>query len=245
MKSELAKELDVLISKYVEKRCSPQEKRRLYELLASSSNETCIIEVLSEHLQEFTENQYENENLNIDAIYKRLISEINKLESGEKENTLIMKKQVLKRTLFRAAAVAAVFIIAFLLGINYHRVNSSLAGPVTGEDTFTEVKAPIGSRSVVKLPDGTEIMLNAGSSIRYNKDYNFSHRNITLEGEGYFTVAKNIDLPLVVKAGNIYIRAVGTEFNVKAYSEEAIIETTLVTGEIEILHEADNNNNNI
>jgi ferric-dicitrate binding protein FerR (iron transport regulator) len=77
-------------------------------------------------------------------------------------------------------------------------------------------------------------MLNAGSSIKYRSDYNTDNRDLVLEGEAYFKVARNHNLPLVVNAGNINIKATGTEFNVKAYSDEGMIETTLVTGEVEI-----------
>ena len=92
----------------------------------------------------------------------------------------------------------------------------------------------MGARSEITLNDGTEVMLNAGSSIKYGSDFNSLNRDLILEGEAYFKVAKNKDLPLIVNAGNIKIKAIGTEFNVKAYSDEGIIETTLVEGEVEI-----------
>jgi ferric-dicitrate binding protein FerR (iron transport regulator) len=61
-----------------------------------------------------------------------------------------------------------------------------------------------------------------------------NNRDINLYGEGYFKVAKNASLPLVVSAGHISIKAVGTEFNIKAYPEENTIETTLIQGKVEI-----------
>ena len=88
-------------------------------------------------------------------------------------------------------------------------------------------------------------MLNAGSSIKYRSDYNSLNRDLVLEGEAYFKVARNIDLPLVVNAGNINIKATGTEFNVKAYSDEGIIETTLVNGEVEISQKGSNEKDRI
>ena len=88
-------------------------------------------------------------------------------------------------------------------------------------------------------------MLNAGSSIKYRNDYNLHNRDLVLEGEAYFKVAKNINLPLVVNAGNINIKATGTEFNVKAYSDEGMIETTLVNGKVEISSKGNNDKDRI
>ncbi len=100
-------------------------------------------------------------------------------------------------------------------------------------------------RSEIRLNDGTEVMLNAGSSIKYRSDYNLNNRDLVLEGEAYFKVAKNLNLPLVVNAGNINIKATGTEFNVKAYSDEGMIETTLVNGEVEISSKGNENKDRI
>ncbi len=99
---------------------------------------------------------------------------------------------------------------------------------------LTEVKAPYGSRSEIKLPDGTQLILNAGSVVSYRSDYNSTNRNVSLDGEAYFKVARNENIPFIVNAGSVSIKALGTEFNVKAYADENIIETTLITGKIKI-----------
>ena len=64
--------------------------------------------------------------------------------------------------------------------------------------------------------------------------FNRDNREIQLNGEAYFKVAKNADLPFDVKTGDLSIQALGTEFNVKSYDDEDIIETTLVEGKIAI-----------
>jgi ferric-dicitrate binding protein FerR (iron transport regulator) len=84
------------------------------------------------------------------------------------------------------------------------------------------------------LPDGSTVWLNAGSKITYSSDFNKNSREIQLSGEGYFKVARNADMPFRVKAGDLSIQAIGTEFNVKSYDDEDIIETTLVEGKISI-----------
>jgi len=76
--------------------------------------------------------------------------------------------------------------------------------------------------------------LNAGSRIIYQRAYNQNNRDIVLEGEAYFEVAKNKRLPFYVRSSGITVKAIGTAFNVKAYPDEDIIETTLVEGKISI-----------
>lgn len=98
------------------------------------------------------------------------------------------------------------------------------------------VEAPRGSKSVVTLADGTKVWLNAGSSLKYTRDFNQQNRDVFLEGEAYFSVAKNKLLPFLVHTSGIVVRAVGTVFDVKAYPDEKVIETTLINGIVSIEH---------
>ena len=129
--------------------------------------------------------------------------------------------------------MAAAVLIAFTLGaVSYHFVFSG-GHPVSSAGdplTSSKVIVPLGSRSQVELPDGTLVTLNAGSNIHYQSSYGQATREVWLEGEGYFNVVKNTAIPFVVKAKDVTIKALGTEFNVKAYPEEEIVQTTLVNG---------------
>lgn len=73
-------------------------------------------------------------------------------------------------------------------------------------------------------------MLNSGSSIRYASDFNVKNRDIDLNGEAYFEVARNEEIPLVVSARQMKVEVLGTKFNVRAYNSEPEIVTTLVEG---------------
>jgi transmembrane sensor len=139
----------------------------------------------------------------------------------------------LKRILPRLLKIAAVILPAFLLGgITYHLLFHQ-PGDAQSADSYI-VEAPRGAKSFVAMSDGTKIWLNAGSKITYQHSYNQQNRNIYLEGEAYFTVARNRILPFYVHSSGISIKALGTSFNVKAYPDEKIIETTLVEGMVSI-----------
>jgi len=134
--------------------------------------------------------------------------------------------------LLRGPRVAAALILALLIGGIASRV---IFDSKTDQDRDSYViEAPRGAKSFVTLSDGTTIWLNAGSKISYHRNYNQENRNIFLEGEAYFIVTRNKSIPFQVYSSGLAIKALGTAFNVKAYPEEDIIETTLVEGKISI-----------
>lgn len=94
-----------------------------------------------------------------------------------------------------------------------------------------EIAADCGQRSEVLLPDGSRIRLNSASRVSYSAGYGKTDRNIFLDGEAFFEVAKNAELPFVVSTGNISVKALGTKFNVRSYKEgnETV---TLVEGKV-------------
>ena len=99
------------------------------------------------------------------------------------------------------------------------------------------VEIPIGEKGQVTLSDGTKIWLNSGSKLAYPSSFN-ENREVTFEGEAYFDVATNKQIPFYVKTADITVKVTGTEFNIKSYPEEETVTTTLVEGIVEIL---DNN----
>lgn len=93
---------------------------------------------------------------------------------------------------------------------------------------------PKGRKSIVKLKDGSEVILNAESTIQYAENFGTNERNLILDGEAFFKVAKNPDLPFVVKTGNIITTAIGTSFNISNFEEDESILISLATGKIEV-----------
>ncbi len=99
---------------------------------------------------------------------------------------------------------------------------------------YFEALAPKGSRSCITLSDGSTVWLNSGTKLRYQRNFGLGGREIYLEGEAYFEVAENKQIPFIVKTTDISITATGTAFNVKAYNDENTVETTLENGEVRI-----------
>ncbi len=105
---------------------------------------------------------------------------------------------------------------------------------------FVEVITGKGDHRSISLPDGSFITLNSKSKLTYPSVFNDSIREVTLSGEAFFDIKKNVKKPFIVKTDSLKIKVLGTSFNVKSYPKDNLIQTTLVTGKVKIL---DNTNN--
>jgi len=104
---------------------------------------------------------------------------------------------------------------------------------------------PSGQKSVLFLTDGSKVWLNAASKIKYPKEFLDSDtREVYLEGEAFFDVAHDPEKPFIVHTSGLKIKVLGTSFNVKSYSDEKTIETTLLKGKVRI-EQTDRNGNRI
>jgi len=118
-----------------------------------------------------------------------------------------------------------------------------LAGYFISKDNFEahdmgmqKYSATKGSVSIVEFADGTKVWLNSGSELTYREDHKSKERLAELTGEAYFEVTHREDFPLLVKVGQIVVRDLGTTFNIRAYTEDKTIETSLVEGKADILN---------
>lgn len=99
--------------------------------------------------------------------------------------------------------------------------------------TLHRLRIPRGEMFRVVLSDGTEVLLNADSRLAYPTLFSDKERVVSLEGEAYFKVAPDAERPFIVRSGAVRTRAVGTEFNVRHYGEEAC-RVTLMEGRVEV-----------
>jgi len=99
---------------------------------------------------------------------------------------------------------------------------------------WSTVQTKPGSKSRVTLPDGTLVVLNAGSVLSYPNDFGQKKREVQLTGEGYFDVVKMAEHPFIIHTPTIDVKVLGTTFNVRAYGDELHTETALISGGVEV-----------
>ncbi|MDP4187414.1 MAG: FecR family protein [Bacteroidota bacterium] len=229
-----SKEIYAVIIECITGKSDVQSKQKLELWLNESEENREIFDQIKDIWQTAALSQ-NKEQFNPDEAWERVRNRIRAL------NTTKIEPKVENRWAVQLLKIAAVFVIAFFIG----KYSGIFQNPKAGEGlneisnwnkkgNFIEVRAPKGSKAEIVLFDGTRVNLNANSSLKYSKQYNINNREVYLEGEAYFQVAKNKKIPFIVKTSDVNIRAVGTAFNVKAYPEEKKIETTLVNGIVEI-----------
>ena len=96
------------------------------------------------------------------------------------------------------------------------------------------ITVPAGQRAQITLADGTKVWLNSKSTLTYASNFGRKERNVELDGEAYFEVAKNKKIPFFVNTEINRVKVVGTHFNVCAYKGSNEFETTLIEGIVDI-----------
>jgi ferric-dicitrate binding protein FerR (iron transport regulator) len=100
--------------------------------------------------------------------------------------------------------------------------------------TFNTLTTPRGGQYKVVLEDGSEVWLNASSSLHFPTAFSEKERDVDLTGEAYFEIAKNKEKPFHVNVNGYQVEVLGTHFDVNAYADEGVIKTSLLEGSVKI-----------
>lgn len=99
---------------------------------------------------------------------------------------------------------------------------------------INKLETPQKANYSVRLPDGSTVWLNSGSSLQFPNSFPDRERIVTVQGEAYFEIAKDPSKPFKLLAAGAQIQVTGTKFNVKAYKNDSTVRTTLVEGSVRI-----------
>lgn len=134
----------------------------------------------------------------------------------------------LHRGIARFLRVAAMIVVAF--GLGYFWQSEKTEGPIA----MQTISVPAGQCVNVTLPDGSNIWLNAQTTIQYPVSFNKGNRQVKLDGEAYFDVAKDSKRPFIVNTKECSVEVLGTKFNIDAYSSRDKFETVLMEGSVKV-----------
>lgn len=124
---------------------------------------------------------------------------------------------------WRVAAAVLVVVAAAL----YYFANTPSGSTATEVELVAEKKAVADT-----LPDGSGIFLNKETKVAYAYDRKTRTHEVKLRGEAYFNIQSSKREDFIVDAGGVYIRDIGTSFNVKAYPGSDLVEVLVEEGEI-------------
>ena len=230
--TESKQDIESLTFAFLYEGLNPQEQARLQQLLKASEHKVYFKKMYT--IWYTANHTLKKENVE-HALQKTLFRIHTQTEKDNRRTT--------HQPSFPFKKMAAAVLFSFVLGAVYHLLNLQQATlPFIAAGESCRIIVPLGSISQVELPDGSFVTLNAGSKMRYHTTFGKDSREVWLEGEGYFKVVKNADVPFVVRAKEVAIKALGTEFNVKAYPDEKMVQTTLVNGLVSIQQEKASSN---
>ncbi|WP_326407848.1 FecR family protein [Flagellimonas halotolerans] len=137
-----------------------------------------------------------------------------------------------RRPILKWSSVAAS--LTLLIGLGYFAYifthQTEVVEPIAEITKTTEW----GQKLHIVLADGTEVYLNAGSTIKYPQRFEGDTREVELEGEAFFDVAKDLDKPFIIKSGEVATTVLGTSFNVNTYPENQQVAITVATGKVKV-----------
>ena len=210
-----------ILNKYLSGRLSAEKERLVQHWIIKESNQKekeqaslGYWDELDVKADDSTFLAYKRVENKIDSVSERQI-----VETGNKPVKIPLYKKL--------ARVAAILIPLFIIAGGYHYYTST-------KNNMTEITVAYGEEKHLFLPDGTEMWVNAGTTIKYPSEFSSEERLVYLDGEAYFSVKKDESRPFIVRSKALSVKVLGTKFNVKAYSGDIKAITTLTSGKVEV-----------
>lgn len=213
-----------IILKYLQGNASEKEKELLLVWLrADEENKKTFSEIRDRWLESDAAPVSDPEL--VKRAFKRFTTGIEAKERARGQRRLSYYMKV-------AASVAILLVCS--LGGYFTGQNQLFDSSIEEQLIMNRVIMGKGSKGSVTLPDGTTAWLNANSMLIYPEQFSDNKRSVKLEGEGYFEVVRNEKAPFFVETDGMIVNVLGTHFNVKNYENKETIETTLLSGEVEV-----------
>lgn len=219
-----------LLEKFKAGILTPEEAARLSALMKQGDESKSLKEVMNDIWS-----QQEDMDIPTHKMWLNLNSAVSSSDgAGSEPRRIIFLRNFMKYAAIIGITIALTWFVVQLADKNS---NDGLISSQTVQ--YNEVSVSFGSKSRIVLPDGSVVILNSGSKLRYPAQFARATRDVYLEGEGFFDVEESKSKPFLVRTKDITVRVLGTKFNVKSYDDEKTIETTLVSGKVEIFANKD------
>ncbi len=189
----------------------------------------------------YWEQQQQEQHANTELALKKVLGQINGDTetdySSSIEDTPVKRIPVWKK-LTRIAA-ALVILLGLSIGTYKLFLQPKSIQPVQAD--LVQKQNAKGVKSTIELADGSKIWLNADSKVQYPALFTGNTREVYLNGEAFFDIAKNPSKPFIIHLSNGTVRVLGTSFNIKAYDNEPVVETSVATGKVAFIPKLKNN----
>lgn len=207
------KKIAGIIKKYLSNRFSPETEEKLQKWIIKDKD----IEAKKEASQEYWDELEMKSDSSTIAALERVNLRIG-YNKEQLENVVLYHKF--------ARFVAVIIPLCLIAGGLFYYLSP--------QNELIKISAAYGEQRRLVLPDDSEVWLNAGSTITFPESFAKDKRLVTLNGEACFSVKKDTLKPFIVETPTLSVKVLGTKFNVKAYSDEEYVTTTLISGKVEV-----------
>lgn len=201
-----------IIKKYLSGRFSPETEERVQKWIIKDDN--------TEDKEQASQEYWDELDVAEDSNTYTALGRVNK--------RIGYNKQAIRIPLYKKISRIAVVLLPLLFiagGYLYFQAT---------QNNWIKVKVAYGEQKHLFLPDSTEIWINAGTTIKYPKEFKGNERTVHLNGEAYFSIKRDENKPFIVSTEKLSVKVLGTKFNVKAYTNDEKITTTLTSGKVEV-----------
>lgn len=218
----------VLFQRYIDDSCTEAEKTEFWQMVESFQHDDTLAAMM--------DSLWQSSSLDKRLPRDKADAILNEILSGA---PVVPMKEIRParshRWVYAAAAVAGLLIMS-VFGV-YHFYNDA-AMPGIVSVVKARVEVPENEHRLIQLPDGSTVILNAGSTLDYPGSFD-SHasREVTLVGEGYFDIQHDSARPFIVHTGTLKTTVLGTAFNIRAYAADNDITVTVTRGKVRVSDE--------
>lgn len=211
--------LEELTTRALSGEAAPEELKELEAILAADSKALARYRTL----QQFWNQHDATSQPAVEEALQKVLGQL-QLSPVTTEEAIVVP---MRTNWWKRIAVAASIVVIASAAFWYMSGNKPASS-----DAFVEKHNARGTKSIIELTDGSKIWLNADSKIKYPEVFAGNTREVHLNGEAFFEVAKNPSKPFIIHLANGTVRVLGTSFNVRAYDNEKVVETSVATGKV-------------
>lgn len=221
-----------LIEKYFQNQCSPDEVRKLVNWINSHASK-------AEFGNDFQLLWQQTSNKENDYAWKDAWKKLQeRIEVEELINSLPFDKGQQNKTnqkpAYQLAVAAVISLVVISIASLFYFNNKTLQQQPSTVHSMVQKSTEKGQKLTIHLEDGSKVMLNSQSTLKFPGHFTDSLREVWLQGEAYFNVVGDAKKPFVVHSGNINTTVLGTSFNINAYQDQNIFEVAITSGKVEV-----------
>jgi ferric-dicitrate binding protein FerR (iron transport regulator) len=218
-----------LLARYLSGECSPEEEYEVQEWLTNSPENRRLLKFMKRVWNTSESPQQQSE---VDAMWKRVAARggITTVRDDDAASQKIRRTSLLHADNYRFLRIAISFLIVITLG---YAISTFM--PWGQHQDLLTLTVANGHREKLTWDDGTNIVLDAGSTFRYPEQFTGETREVFLSGEGYFEVSPDAYKPFLVHANHATVRVLGTRFNVRAWQPDRRVTVAVSEGKVSLM----------